>query len=201
MTDRIEAWRELEARRVYRSRIFDVTERRMREDGPGGRTGDFVRIDPPDWVNVVALTEAGEVVLIEQWRHGVDRMTLEIPGGMVDPGESPAEAARRELAEETGFSAERWTLAGAIEPNPAIQSNRCITYLAEGARKTAEPRFDGNEACRLVLEPWSRIDALVAGGHVTHALVVVGIHFAKLHQAGHRFAGGENRADSRLTAG
>lgn len=192
MTDDEEAdglvhpWREERRETAFRSRIFDVTQRRMVEVSgePEPRAGDFLVIEAPDWVNVVALTPDRRLVLVEQWRHGVERPTLEIPGGMVDPGEGPLEAARRELAEETGFLAESWSKIGIIDPNPAIQSNRCHSYLATGARRVGRPSFDGLERCRLVLVPYDDVGALVASGQISHALVVVALHFARLHDDG-----------------
>ena len=190
MSDRIHPWRELARERAFQSRVFEVSRRRMEELGDGGdvKRGEFVRIEAPDWVNVVALTEDRQLVLIEQWRHGVDRVTLEIPGGMIDPGEDALAAARRELAEETGYSADTWTRIGSIEPNPALQANRCHTFLAEGARRTQAPRFDGHERCRLILAPYDEAPRLVASGRITHALVVVGLHFARLREEGLSFA-------------
>jgi 8-oxo-dGTP pyrophosphatase MutT (NUDIX family) len=177
-------WREDGRETAFRSRVFDVTRRRRVEASPEGRAGEFYVLEAPDWVNVVALTPDRQLVLVEQWRHGVERTTLEIPGGMVDPGEGALEAAKRELAEETGYSAPAWSRLGVIDPNPAIQANRCHTYLAEDATRAGTARFDGHERCRLVLAPFERVGELVASGRITHALVVVALHFASLREAG-----------------
>lgn len=173
----IHRWRETERRTALSTRIFDVTERQCREDVTDKR-GTFVRIDSPDWVNVVALTPERSLVLIEQFRHGVDELTLEVPGGMVDPGESAEAAARRELEEETGFVSASWTQIGFVHPNPAIQSNGTTTFLALDARRAAAPRFDGTERCRLVLADWQDALELVERGLITHALVVNALFFA-----------------------
>lgn len=180
-------WVETAREKAFRCRIFDVEKVRREEatSEASPREGEFYVLQAPDWVNVVALTDVGDVVLIEQWRHGVQRPTLEIPGGMVDPGEDPMEAARRELQEETGYVAQSWSPLGVIDPNPAIQSNRCFTFLAEGARRVEAPRFDGHERCRLVLASAGDLGALVASGRITHALVVVALHFARLRQDGY----------------
>jgi 8-oxo-dGTP pyrophosphatase MutT (NUDIX family) len=162
-------------------RVFRVERRRMRRDDT---SADFFVVDSPDWINVVALTDDDELVLIEQWRHGVQRVTLEIPGGMVDPGETPLGAAIRELAEETGYRGREWFAIGDVEPNPAIQPNRCHTFLALGAWRAEVPRFDSHEECRLVLEPYARAGELVATGAITHALVVVALHRERLRRAG-----------------
>src|ERR1043165_5535777 len=86
-----------------------------------------------------------ELLFIWQYRHGTDELSLEIPGGVIDPGEEPIEAARRELTEETGYVAESFSLLSVVEPNPALQGNRCHTYLARGAKPTGVTAFDDLE--------------------------------------------------------
>ena len=147
----IKAWRPIESCRLLNTRVFAVDAHR-RASEVTGREGEFYVLEAPDWINVVALTEDGEIVLVEQYRHGTRHNTLEIPGGMVDPeDESPLAAARRELLEETGYASEMWEEIGVVEPNPAILSNRCFTYLATGARRIADPTPDGHEEIRVVL--------------------------------------------------
>ncbi|MCU0728219.1 MAG: NUDIX hydrolase [Planctomycetes bacterium] len=153
-----------------------------REGSPPGEASDFYVLGAGDWVNVVALTPEDDLVLVTQWRHAAGRVTLEIPGGMVDTGETPREAAERELLEETGFAAPEWRPLGVIDPNPAILANRCHTFLALGARQVTTPHFDSNEECGLVLRPWAETPALVTSGVITHALVVVALHFEHLRR-------------------
>lgn len=101
--DGIRPWATLDVELVADCRIFAV--KRVRRESPdGGKRGEFCTIDSPDWVNVIALTDEGEVVMIRQYRHGSNEITLEIPGGILDEGEKPEDAAGRELLEETGFA-------------------------------------------------------------------------------------------------
>ena len=103
--------------RVFKTAFVDGIHPRT------GATKRFSLIEAVDWVNVIALTPDQQVVLIRQFRVGANEVCLEIPGGMVDPGETPAEAAARELAEETGYTAPRWHQLGRVSPNPAIMTN------------------------------------------------------------------------------
>ena len=139
------------------------------------RTGEALRrlvLDTRDWVNVVALTGAGELVVVRQYRFGTGRVTTEIPGGVVDPGENPREAAVRELREETGHTAERWTSLGAVEPNPAFQNNLCHHWLAEGAERTHPLALDPGEDIVVDTLPLERVRSMIAEGEIRHSLVI-----------------------------
>jgi 8-oxo-dGTP pyrophosphatase MutT (NUDIX family) len=137
-----------------------------------GRTHRFVRLDPADWVNVVALTGDGRVVLVEQYRHGTDELTLEIPGGAVDPGEAPEVAARRELEEETGLVADELVAIGAVRPNPAFLSNTCWTYLALGCREGGTASPDPTEELAVHLTTLDGFTALIDERRIDHSLVL-----------------------------
>ena len=163
-------WRRLRDERVGSYRVFDVNRVEL-EDGAGKSRGDAFIMRCREWCNVVAITPADEIVLIWQYRFGTDALSLEIPGGVVDAGEAPDHAALRELREETGYEAERLEPLLVVEPNPAIQDNRCHTFLALGARRTVATQFDAMEELETVLLPVSRIEELLDGGQVTHSLV------------------------------
>ena len=142
---------------------------------------DFFIIDTPDWVNIVALTDDEEVILIEQFRHGIGSATLEIPGGMVDPGEEPLQAAKRELLEETGYEGENWVQIGIVHPNPAIQSNKCYTFLTTNCKKVSETNFDSTEFIITCTRPEKEIPKLVSE-KITHSLVVAAFYWYHLHK-------------------
>ncbi|HEY9285811.1 MAG TPA: NUDIX hydrolase [Pyrinomonadaceae bacterium] len=169
------AWRRVRSERVADCRVFRVRRDTAVNPRGGGEHGFYV-VEAPDWVNVIPLTEAGEVVMIEQYRHGAGEVTLEVPGGMVDEGETPAAAAARELLEETGYEAAEMIALGRTRPNPAIQDNWQHAFLTRGARFRREPAFDATEHCAVRLLPLADIPALIAAGVITHSLVIVAFH-------------------------
>lgn len=187
MSSESNPWSHLEWERVSEQadksyRILDMYTRQLRHPEHGA-VRDFVVMKAPDWVNVIALTPENDVVLIRQFRYGVESVTLEIPGGMVDPGENALEAGKRELREETGYVADTWLELGVVEPNPAIQDNRCWTYLALDARFEGEIQHDSNEVIAMSNEPLDKIGSLIAEGEIQHALVVAAF-FHLLNRAG-----------------
>lgn len=162
--------------------VFRV-ERHVATHPVTGAEGTFSVVRSRDWVNVIALTPADSVVLIRQFRHGTREVTVEIPGGIVEPGEGFVEAGRRELREETGYEADRWVELGFVEPNPAIQDNRCATVLALDARPTGVTAFDPGELIAVETAPLGAIAGMCARGEIRHALVVAAF-FALLNRAG-----------------
>lgn len=132
----------------------------------------FSLIEAVDWVNIIALTRDDRVVLIRQYRPGIDRVCIEIPGGMVDAGEDAQTGAARELVEETGYTSRDWRLLGTSAPNPAIQNNRLHTYLALDAEPTSAPRPDGAEILAIETQPLAEVQTMLRSGRIDHALVV-----------------------------
>lgn len=159
----------------------DYTILRIREDrveDRSGRAHPRVIISAPDWVHVLALTNEDQAVLVRQFRAGIAADTLELPGGMVDPGETAAVAAARELEEETGFVADRWVLLGVSHPNPAIQENRLHSFLALDCRRTGVPRPDHGEDIQVELVPAASLRERAARGELDHALVLASLCLA-----------------------
>jgi ADP-ribose pyrophosphatase len=164
-------WTRLASEALQDCRVFSVHRVRARSPRTGGEH-DFYTIDASDWVNVVALTPDDCVVMVRQYRHGAERVTLETPGGMVDPGETPAQAAARELLEETGYAADEIVPLGGVNPNPALFSNRLHGFLARGARRVREVRNESTEETHVELVPLARLRQEVRAGRVEHALVI-----------------------------
>ncbi len=151
--------------RVFTTRFVDGTHSR-------GLAKRFSVIEAVDWVNVIAVTPDQRVVLIRQYRVGIEKVCLEIPGGMVDAGEDAQTAAARELVEETGYTARDWKKLGTIAPNPAIMNNYLHSYLALGAEKTHDQHLEGSEIIEVETVPLGDVTKLLRDGAIEHALVV-----------------------------
>ena len=172
-------WIISDARPLYETTVFTLCGHTGQSQLNPAKKGQFVYLDAPNWVNVIALTANDEVVLIEQYRHGTQQMTLEIPGGMCDAGEGFIAAAERELREETGGVGTAGQLIGIVDPNPAIQNNRCATILIRNVQ-LKEQELDGNEEITVKLSPLIEIPSLIRTGVITHALVVTAFHHLHL---------------------
>jgi 8-oxo-dGTP pyrophosphatase MutT (NUDIX family) len=155
--------------RIFRTRTLDVTD--PRDGAPYVRTV----IEAPDWVNVVPVTTDARVVLVRQFRFGTWGNTLELPGGMLDPGEDAAVAAGRELEEETGFRPSSLSLLGISHPNPAVFTNRLHSYLATGCVKVHDGHQDGSEDIQVELVTRDELVTLVREGVITHSLVLAAL--------------------------
>jgi len=144
----------------------------------GEELEEYHVLEYPDWVCIVCVTDDQELVLVEQYRYGIDRMTMELPGGAIDPAEDPAEEARRELLEETGYAADKWTLVGKTAPDPSRHTNWAWMYFAAEAKRVGAPELDPAEQMTIRLMPVS--DALSAAdrGEIVH-----GIHLTALFWA------------------
>jgi len=138
---------------------------------------EFHVIESRDWINVIPITSDERVVMVRQYRHGSREIALEIPGGIVDPGETPQGAAARELLEETGYQSEDWSQIGEVNPNPAIFRNRCFTFLARKVKKIADPKPDQAEDIETILVHLADIPDLIRQGKIDHAIVVAAFHF------------------------
>ncbi len=136
---------------------------------------EFHVIEYPDWAAVLCLTEEQQIVMVEQYRYGIDRVTLELPAGAVDAGETPEEAARRELLEETGYVASTWTYLGKCAPEPSKHTNYAHLFVAQGGKKQCEARPDHSEDITVCLLQPEEVLQAAREGRVVH-----GIHLAAI---------------------
>jgi ADP-ribose pyrophosphatase len=161
-------------RTLVSTRILELKSVRFRHPVRGTER-DFIVAHAPDWVNVVAHTPDGQIVLVKQFRFGSNAMSLEIPGGVIEAGEDPIAAGIRELAEETGYGGGKVTLLGSVNPNPAIQDNRCHFVLVEGAVPTSSLDWDDDEEIQVSTAPVAQVMAWARSGVITHSLTVAAL--------------------------
>lgn len=136
---------------------------------------DFYVVHLADAVHVIALTPENELLLVRQFRAASGRDSLEVPGGLVDPGEDPLEAGARELLEETGYEGDSAELVGTLWSNPSLVTSRTTTIIVRNVRKVAEPKLDSSEELSLERVPADDVFRLVQKGKIDHALVVAGL--------------------------
>jgi len=137
-------WERRGERVLVSTRVLELRNVRYRHPKRGTER-EFLVAHAPDWVNVIARTPEGRIVLVRQFRFGSNALSLEVPGGVMEAGEDPVEAGVRELLEETGYGGGRARLLGSVHPNPAIMDNRCHVVLVDGAVPTGPIDWDDDE--------------------------------------------------------
>ena len=168
-------WKIIDSRRPFPKFRMDNCEL------PNGKPYKAFVLEFDSWANILAITKNNEVVLVRQYRHGVQEISLELPGGVVDEGESPLEGAKRELMEETGYKAGQIIEVGKFYPNPAIQQNTLYCYLATDVEWAGEQDLDESEEIEVVLVPLGELVQMVQQGKLLHALNVAAIFQALVH--------------------
>jgi len=158
------------------TRVLELRNVRFRHPVRGTER-DFVVAHAPDWVNVVAVTPEGRLVLVRQFRFGSNGFSLEIPGGVLEAGEDPVAAAVRELSEETGYGGGAVRLLGSVHPNPAIMDNRCHFVLVDGAAPAGPVKWDDDEEIEMLTAPVADVLAWARSGVITHSLTVAALIF------------------------
>lgn len=164
-------WEKLDSRYVYDDRWF-----RARADTcrfPDGRIiTPYYVVELPDWCNSIVVTEDEKIVMVRQYRYPVDQVTYELPGGIIEKGEQPVEAAKREVAEETGYQAKETELLMTLRPNPAINDNTAYFFLATGARPIVSTNPDAFEEVYTELFSKAEILQLLRENRMQHACMV-----------------------------
>jgi ADP-ribose pyrophosphatase len=180
----IKPWKKISSKPVGDFRIFKIRSD-LCVNPRTGKEHDFFVLDSVNWVNIIAVTPDQRLVMVEQYRHGSGTVELEIPGGMMDAGETdPVATAIRELREETGYEGTGARLLGKIHSNPAILSNVTYTVLIENCRLQHGVEFDSGEDLLTRLVPVAEIPKLVADEKIGHSLVVVALYHFDLWQRG-----------------
>lgn len=174
--DKPARWRTVASKYLCRNPFLSL--RIDTREAPGFTGHDFYVLEYPDWVNVVAVTEQEQIVLVRQFRHGLATVTTEVPGGIVDPGETPGQAAARELAEETGYAPATLKLLASVSVNPAVQDNYCHLFLARGCRCVQPQALEGTESISVALVSPSELRRLLAEGVIHHSLNYLAIELA-----------------------
>ena len=176
----IKKWKKKSSKYLLNNKIFKMREDLVTSPKLGSDHNVWV-MEVPTWVNIIPITTDGEVILVNQHRFGMDKSSLEIPGGMADLNENPMEAAIRELKEETGYEAKEVIEIGRVESNPAIMSNHTYTYLALDSEQSSEQNLDGTEDIEIIRKHISEIPDLIRNGVIEHALVVSAFYFYNLY--------------------
>lgn len=184
MSEKVKPWEHVSSKPIGDFRVFTIRSD-VKVSPRTGQAHDFYVIESVNWVNVVALTRDGKLVMIDQYRHGSNTVELEIPGGMMDPEDTSAlEAGLRELREETGYEGTQAEVIGQIYANPAIMNNVCYTVLVRDCELKHELQLDHSEDLAVTLVDPENIPRLIREGRIGHSLVVVALyHFEQWQRA------------------
>ena len=175
MNQTIKEWKVLESE--YLVRRPWLTARRDRLELPDGRIiPEYYVLEYPDWVNVIAITKDGQFIMERQYRHAARKISLELPCGVMEEGETPLEAAQRELLEETGFGGGQWKKLMELSPNPSAMSNTTHCFLAIGVEKIAEQHLDETEELSVLFMTKEEVKRMLNENQICQALMVAPLY-------------------------
>ena len=178
----IKDWPVISRKQIGNFGLFSLAQKKVRSP----RTGEIREVQAlqfPDWVLILALTPQEKVVMVRQYRHGIEQVCLELPGGLVDPGDdSPELSAQRELLEETGYQADEITLLGECSPQPAILSNNCFFYLAQNVVRVQTQNLDAGEDIEILEIPLKDIPAKIRNEEINHGMVLLAFFYFWMKQ-------------------
>ncbi len=176
-------WKSIgERKEIFRTPIFAVCSERFQCARTDAEI-DFITLSSWNWVNVIARTEEGKILLIRQFRPGTMREEIEIPGGCIDPSDpSPEAAGARELLEETGYAGKNPRIIGSVSPNPAIQGNCCFTVFIDHAKKVSVPLMEATECIETEEVSQEELQRMISAGEIRHGLVLNALFFYFLSQ-------------------
>jgi len=172
----IEKWEKLDSTYLVQEKWATLRVDRCKIQG-GVTKDDYYVLEYPNWVNAVALTETGKIILVRQYRFAADIISLEIPGGVIDGQEAPEDAIKRELLEETGYTFESCELVATLFPNPATSTNQTYTYLLKGGIKTHDQHLDEHEILNVEEYTIDEVKQLLKENKIDQALHVAGLFY------------------------
>lgn len=176
-------WKCGEKKSLLKTVVFDVTSSlNTWTDGQKVVQGDYIVLDAPDWVIVIPeledkVTGLKDFYMVKQWRHGSKCLSVEFPGGVIDKGEEPEQAARRELLEETGCRVGKLVKLGQVNPNPALFSNKVHIFLAQDLECTGSQALDADEFVNVIKVPVEKIKKDMGSEQFPHALMSTAMMF------------------------
>lgn len=180
LSDAPSNWELLSDQLNFSCRVWELRTRRYRHPH-NGKEDDFYYINSRDWVIVLARTVKGDFVLVRQFRWGLNALSWELPGGIIDEGEDPVQAGLRELKEETGYVAKQGVLIGQCSPNPAILNNQCHVVFADQCELSESGlEWDEHEEIEIRTLVEEEVVQWVADNKISHALALVGLLFYRL---------------------
>lgn len=173
----VQSWRISQSEQILKTPIFSIDKHKATNDE---KSGTFYKLNAPDWINVIAQTKDGQIVLIYQYRHGIDKVSLEIPGGAIDANEEPLETAKRELKEETGYESPNWIYLGKTSVNPAFMSNYTFLFLATECELTSKQELDPMEEIQVICVSKQVFIEKLLNEEIDHSLILAGVCKAQL---------------------